>query len=576
MPYQSASRRSHSLVARIGFSLLLVAAVAAPHALHAELSFDPAAVLSFPPIDRPTTPDLGLPPAAPPPFVPPEGLEKYLQRKRAAVHDPLAQPPDAIVPLATSARVLESRAQGAGPLVHLASPASIITSFAGLDQLSVPENDTNPPDTTLAKSGFRVLEAVNASLRLSQNAGNTIQTKSLMSFFSAFPGDGVMFDPRVIFDRIGPNLRFYVVAGQLDLQARKSNVYFAVSRSPNPTNLEAASWCRYWMPGDPGTPLASFADYPMLGVGADTLVLSINQATYSPLDFGYAVIYAFIKTSLSNNATECPTAIANFFQPTTTRNDLNIYSLQPVEHYTAPSSGSGWINPVYLVSTAEPPTSIYRVWAVRNVVGGGAALSVVDVNGTYVFNSPADAPQAGTPILLDTNNWRIRQAAGRADSIWAAQTTICNGNPATPTESCARVVKLNVTPGSGSSNHQVTFQAGTTFGGGENTYYWMPGIAVNTSLQTTVTFQHSTAASYLSSSWSLKNDANPSYPAAQALTTGTCPMTQFPQGNFTRTGDYVGSQTNPNDLASFWLAGERATTLGGSCRWETRIIQVTP
>jgi hypothetical protein len=315
----------------------------------------------------------------------------------------------------------------------------------------------------------------------------------------------------------------------------------------------------------------------MLGVGADTLVLSVNQATYSPLDFGYAVVYAFNKASLSNNATSCPVAVADVFLPTTTSNDLNIYSLQPVEHYTAPSSGSGWANPVYLVSTAAPPTSIYRVWAVRNVVGGGATLSVVDVNGGYLFDAPRDARQAGTPILLDTNNWRIRQAAGRSNTLWAAHTTVCNGNPVTDTESCVRVVKINVTPGSGSASHTASFQVGTTFGGGEDTYYWMPGIAVNTNLQTTVTFQHSTASTYLSSSWTLKNDIDPSYPAAQPLTTGTCPMTQFVINNtFTRTGDYVRSQTNPNDQLSFWLAGERATTLGGSCRWQTHILQVSP
>jgi hypothetical protein len=42
-------------------------------------------------------------------------------------------------------------------------------------------------------------------------------------------------------------------------------------------------------------------------------------------------------------------------------------------------------------------------------------------------------------------------------------------------------------------------------------------------------------------------------------------------------GDYQGAQTNPNDLASFWIAGE-ATGATGQCTavWKTEIANVTP
>lgn len=118
----------------------------------------------------------------------------------------------------------------------------------------------------------------------------------------------------------------------------------------------------------------------------------------------------------------------------------------------------------------------------------------------------------------------------------------------------------------------------TTFGGGADVFYWMPGVAVNSALQTALAFQHSSASTYLSASWSMKSAAEANYPAAQPLTTGNCPQTQGAAGfpPFTRTGDYVGAQTNPNDQTSFWLAAERATDLGGSCLWDTRVIQVTP
>ncbi len=123
--------------------------------------------------------------------------------------------------------------------------------------------------------------------------------------------------------------------------------------------------------------------------------------------------------------------------------------------------------------------------------------------------------------------------------------------------------------------------AQTTYSGGHGIYYWMPGIAVNNATRTAVPFLHSSASTYLSSSWTLTSDSSLSFAPAQPLTTGTCSQTfLYPGDLISRTGDYMGAQTNPNDQVSFWLAGERATH-GGVCQssselWDSRIIQVTP
>jgi hypothetical protein len=532
------------------------------------------AVEVYPPIEPKE--ELGESPLKEPPFVTPQGLDRWFSQKALAAFDPTVPKPDDIVPIAepSKLRIATDR------LRSVTAEATVITAFAGLNQLSLPENDALPPDTTLAKSGFRVIEAVNRSLRLSLNSGATVQTKSLQSFFGALPQEGVMFDPRVIFDDSGANLRFYVVAAQADF-ASKSNLFLAVSRSSNPPDLDAANWCIYKMDGrrDVGTPLESFADYPMLGIGADTLVLSTNQGDFDQFEFTFAVVRAFNKTVLANNASSCPAATAFVRQPTSNSNDLNYYSLQPVQHYSPhPSSGSDFVNPVYLINTLSPPSTVYRVWAIRNVASGAPVMSFVDAVGGYQYSNPADAPQLGSDVLLDTNNVRIRQAVGLNNQIWPVHTTNCNSGEL-PNESCYRFLKITVTPGTATSPHTVTINRQRTLGAGPNQHVWMPGIAVNSSLQTAIALQHSSASSYLSALWSVKNDADINYPPLSTLAAGDCARTQFagqPPFAFVRTGDYVGAQTNPNDDVSFWLAGERALLQGGNCRYDTQIIHVTP
>jgi hypothetical protein len=77
----------------------------------------------------------------------------------------------------------------------------------------------------------------------------------------------------------------------------------------------------------------------------------------------------------------------------------------------------------------------------------------------------------------------------------------------------------------------------------------------------------------LSSWWTIKDLASPDFEPISSLTTGTCAETLT---NPDRTGDYVGAQTDPSDFHSFWLAGERATSVGGTCQWQTQIIKLVP
>lgn len=123
-------------------------------------------------------------------------------------------------------------------------------------------------------------------------------------------------------------------------------------------------------------------DSPVFGVGADTLVFTTNQYSFTYGTFEGVILNAGGKAQLENNAASCPWFGWYVFGPTPL--DGTTFSLMPAQHYTSPSSFSGTTNPVYVISThglsGETSSTVYRVWRVRNVVSGAASLDEIDVS----------------------------------------------------------------------------------------------------------------------------------------------------------------------------------------------------
>jgi hypothetical protein len=127
----------------------------------------------------------------------------------------------------------------------------------------------------------------------------------------------------------------------------------------------------------------------------------------------------------------------------------------------------------------------------------------------------------------------------------------------------------------GAGNPTASVAQQTTFGGGDNVFYWMPSLAVNNAQRTAISFLRSSPTIFLGSAWAAKDLAATGYSAAQILRNGTCTRTDV-SGSTVRTGDYLGAHT-ATDLASFWLTGEYATiepANSGFCSWRTEILQV--
>jgi hypothetical protein len=499
----------------------------------------------------------------------------YRELKLRAGHDPFAQRPDVTIPLVKE------------PLTK----AVINRSYAGLDYATSAGSDGVfwPPDTILGKGGSQVIEATNHAIRLMTAAGSVVATKSLNTFFSSDPSvESVLFDPRVVYDRLGPQTRNFVVSLQRNDTTNTASIYLAVSRSSAPADLEPASWCRYKInsvraatDGDGVT----WADYPMVGVGADAFLISNDQFSFRQPSFRYkyAILRVINKTALTNNATACPQYSASIFLVPTVlpgTEDLREANghVQPAIHFTLPTSFPARTNPLYMVSTVYAPTPFlaadtYRVWRVSNVAGGSPRVDVINLRAGKVYSFPPDAKQPGGGISLNTRDNRIMQVAGMGDTLWAAHATNCRIDVGSNSyyKACIRFLQFFVSDSSGTLN--AIFQQDVTFASLDQDTelsYFMPGIAVNSSGHAGISFLASSPSLYLSAAWTTKYAGDALFAPATVFAAGSCTR----PGN--QVGDYVGAQTNPNDLTSFWFAGESASTAGGSCTWKTQILQVTP
>ncbi len=494
------------------------------------------------------------------------GIERdpYERMKEQALTDPLAEAPDTLLPLVEG---------------DVTKVGTVLASFPALN---VQNAGGYPADPTLGTSGDRVLVAANNALRLMTSSGGEIVTKRFHEFFP-IPNTQLAFDPRILYDRNAADPRFFVVFLSFTKNPRTSKIWLAVSRSNRPNSLDPADWCKYSIDGrrNQGTDQDGYADYPMLGSGADTLVLSNLQLDFIGNSFQFSVVRAFPKLTLIANTNTCPAFTQRVYQPTATAKNQDVYVLQPAAHLTNPTSFSSARNPVYLVSTKAIQTRTYRVWRLSDGFRDTGRLTQVEVSGTHLIGNLPSAQQKLDPgsrsVPLDTRLPHVFQAVGRGDTLWFVHPTLCQIGGGT-TEVCVRAVRVGVGQ-SAQGNYTAAIEQQTVFGGAtDGTSYWMPTIAVNSTGQTIIGFLSSSRTTYLSSAWTLKAASATSYRAARVFNPGTCTRV-LPEGVFTiRTGDFEGAQTDPLDSTSFWLAGERATTVVGvpNCWWDMRVVRIRP
>lgn len=458
---------------------------------------------------------------------------------------------------------------------------SVTTLFDGLDRPGSASNGFvfDPPDTIVGKSPNRIVEATKSAIRLSTNAGATLQTLDLNAFTGAATANGLLFDPKVYYDVNSANPRFIVtalqVAGRDDANAANdlSRIFIAISRSPDPASL-STGWCLYDIEGrrDVGTANASWADYPGLGAGADSFSVTTNQFRFTNRTFTFAIVRTFDKTVAENNAVSCPTIPTFTFQPAAAAGDGSQSTIQPAQHYTSPSSFVNATNPAYFLSTTVGTGTQYHVWRVRNVAAGAPLLDHLVLTSTQ-YGIPPPSPQPGSAIVIDTGDNRMLQAAGIGNTLVGTFTTVCNISAGT-NESCSMTPRVAV--GADAAGNLTASVVENTFAGfTDNVFVHHNSLATNTALQSGASWDFSGPGTFLSSAAMVKNPGG-AWTGVSTYAPGACALPATPPSATTAlSGDYSGAQTDPG-LTTFWLAGEQAVTISGACQWRTRVAQLVP
>ncbi|HEV8308196.1 MAG TPA: hypothetical protein VGW35_11060 [Methylomirabilota bacterium] len=453
----------------------------------------------------------------------------------------------------------------------------VLIRFAGLDELTA--GGVVPPSPSVAKGVSRVIQAANSALRLSTVTGAPLQTKTLRAFFGA-PDRGAVLDPQVLFDQNEADRRFYIAALQHRGTTEASGtslIHLAVSRSPEPPDLEPDHWCRYAIDAkrDGGTALASRAGDLTLTVGSARLVLTTDQYRFATNAFTFAVIRVLDKVALSRNTGACPSLPGTVvFQPAAAPGDRSFFALQPVQ------SPGPWAadlrDPVYFVNTGFTGTSSDDRYRVSRIWDTPPTFRSLVLRGARRYASPPDSPQPRSAVRLDTGDARIRQAAGgRATAeaitvtyLTAVHATRCHVGAASPT-ACVMWVRVEVTPIAAAF---ARIDQQLMLGGGPGIFDSFPGVAEGADGVSVVAFQRSGPGRFLHGLVMVKPFSAEAFGPAvlPATPTGQCALAA-PRAM----GDAITVRRDPVRL-QYWVSTVRAISVAGRCVWETAVVNLRP
>jgi hypothetical protein len=106
-----------------------------------------------------------------------------------------------------------------------------------------------------------------------------------------------------------------------------------------------------------------------------------------------------------------------------------------------------------------------------------------------------------------------------------------------------------------------------------NIFVHHPSIATDTSLRSASTWEFN-GANFRLSSAAMSKVVNANWFGVQTYAPGACADLLVDTG-LVRSGDFSGAQLDPS-LSGFWLAGEQAVLIGGTCQWQTRAVRLIP
>lgn len=472
-----------------------------------------------------------------------------------------------------------------------ATPQSLGTSFPGVgmqDQISRFGGWTFPPDESGAAGLNHFVQVINGSVAIyNKGTGALVRHLSLNNFLAYnngqanYPRNGA-FDPRVLFD--WRSRRWFICALELGPttaigSGSQNHLLLAVSRSSDPTD----TFDKYLLPvGEStvrsgGNSIASFTDYPTLGVDANGVYAAVRIFPYNTSTGALGDTYSkIVATPIAPLVAATPSmgTVKQFGEIE------DVFSTpQPALNLDAISGTS----PTWFFATSPSSSSlVYRklVWGTS-----GATLT----NSSAVLNTPAaalvlpSAPANGSTgaIAINTADARLQSATIRNGRLWTCRTVAVNASGTTggADRTACEWFEINV-----SGATPTLAQNGRIFDSAPSDprFYYFPSIMVNGQGHAVASFSGSRSSEFVGCYYAgrLATDAPGTMGEPALLRAGNAPYIQLdlnrPPRN--RWGDYSQATLDPSDDMSLWTIQEYAenpgTPVGSdrvSSRWGTRI-----
>ena len=430
----------------------------------------------------------------------------------------------------------------------VASPAASPT-FQGL-----PDNLTTiPPDTMGAVGPNHVMTALNDRIRIHDRAGVTITTMSLVAFWAA-TGHTDVFDPRLVYDRVGGRWVFTVTASR---SSAASAFLIAASQTSDPTG----PWNLYSIDADAANLV--WADFPSIGFNEKWMAVQVNMFAVSGNAFTRSHIYVMNKADMyAGSALSAPVFSLTGFGGTQTpaRTLTASGDLYLLQTSSGNFGGSGFVRP-YRISGAIGSETLTALSFVSTP--NPWSDSATAVNGGF-------APQLGSSMRIASNDTRMLSVVFRNGNIWGAHTVFLPA--ASPTHTAVQWWQI--------STAGVVLQRGRiedpTASASSGSFFAFPSLAVNVNNDMLIGYSRFGAAQFASANYSFRDAGDPANTLRDdtVLKAGLATYSKTGTGTSNRWGDYSSTVVDPVNDTDMWTIQEYADS--PSDRWATWWGRIVP
>lgn len=273
-----------------------------------------------------------------------------------------------------------------------------------------------PNDNDIAVSnGGKVISAVNSNVRIYNDTGMLITTKTLTSIFAAIGNFAWISDPRLLYDPETDRFVLVCFSGSLSYE---SKILVAFSQ----TNDPAANWNVYTLNGNSFND-STWSDYPIIALSDKDLIMTFNQVKDNvswTIGFKQSVIWQINKADgYAGNPLQYT------LWDSINYNGAPLRNICPAKYQVQPFGNKMYF--LTLRNVANTNDSVFVTEIDDNFISGNADLTIRHLTTPVSYGFPPNARQkkiGPTNNYLMTNDARVLAAIYENDRVHFGSNTV--------------------------------------------------------------------------------------------------------------------------------------------------------